>query len=209
MPTIGEMLEKNAYDYPDEVALIELTPSHNSRKQITWKEFDQEANRVANYLIGKGIKKDNSINWIVAYFGIIKTGAWVVPFNYRFNNQDFKFCSDISKVKAAIFEECFQKTVQEVKPATITEYIYLGPKCPQDLTRFDEVLKTASSEALNIKLTPNDDCGLYFTSGTTGDPKPVLLTHRNMFRRGSRTETPPPNPQRQFHPSAASLSYRR
>ena len=111
MPTIVEMLEKNARKYPDEVALIELTPSHNYRKQITWKEFDEDANRIANYLLQKGIKKDdkvihwmrNSIPWLVAYFGIIKTGAWAVPLNYRFDAHDFNFCAEIAEAKAIIF----------------------------------------------------------------------------------------------------------
>ena len=188
MPTIVEMLEKNACKCPDDVALIELTPSQNIRKQITWKEFDEQANRIANYLLQKGIKKDdkvihwmrNSIPWLVAYFGIIKTGAWAVPLNFRFNAKDFKFCSDIAEAKAIIFEDFFLKTVQEVKPSTIKEYIYLGPNLPTGMTSYDEVLKTASTENPGIKLTPNDECGLYFTSGTTGEPKPVLLTHKNM-----------------------------
>ncbi|MGO8805556.1 MAG: class I adenylate-forming enzyme family protein [Candidatus Bathyarchaeia archaeon] len=188
MPTIVEMLEKNARKYPNDVALIELTPSQNCRKQITWKEFDNEANRIANYLLQKGVKKDdkvihwmrNSISWLVAYFGIIKTGAWAVPLNYRFNAKDFKYCSEIAEAKTIIFEDFFLKTVQEVKPPTIIEYIYLGPNLPSGMTSYDDILKATNAAAPEIKLKPNDECGLYFTSGTTGDPKPVLLTHKNM-----------------------------
>jgi acyl-CoA synthetase (AMP-forming)/AMP-acid ligase II len=188
MQTIVEMLQKNARDYPEDVALIELTPSKNCRKQITWKEFDEQANCIANYLLSRGIKKGdkvihwmrNSIPWLVAYFGIIKTGAWAVPLNYRFNAVDFKFCSNIAQAKAIIFEDVFLKTVQEVKPSTIKEYIYLGPNLSPNMTSYDEILKTASPVDPKIVLSLDDECGLYFTSGTTGDPKPVLLTHRNM-----------------------------
>jgi acyl-CoA synthetase (AMP-forming)/AMP-acid ligase II len=188
MPTIVEMLEKNACKYPNDVALIELKPSQNYRKQITWKELDDEANRIANYLLQKGIKKDdkvihwmrNSIPWLETYFGIIKTGAWAVPLNYRFNAKDFKYCTEIAEAKAIIFEDFFLKTVQEVAPSTVKEYIYLGPNLPAGMTSYDHILKTISADAAQINLTPNDECGLYFTSGTTGDPKPVLLTHKNM-----------------------------
>jgi acyl-CoA synthetase (AMP-forming)/AMP-acid ligase II len=188
LSTIVEMLQNNACCYPDEVALVELTPSQKMRRQVTWKEFDEDANRIANYLISKGVQKGdkvvhwmrNSINWLTTYFGIIKTGAWVVPLNYRFNTQDFKFCTGIAGAKAAVFEDYFLKTVQEARPASVTEYIYLGDKCPDGMTDFDSILKTAFADAPNIKLSPQDECGLYFTSGTTGDPKPVLLTHRNM-----------------------------
>jgi acyl-CoA synthetase (AMP-forming)/AMP-acid ligase II len=188
MPTIVEMLEKNAQLYPNDVALIELTPSKNFRKQVTWKEFNDQANKIANYLLRKGIKKDdkvihwmrNSIPWIVAYFGIIKTGAWAVPLNFRFNAKDFKFCTEIAEAKAIIFEDFFLNTVQEIKPSTVKEYIFLGDNLPAGMTNYDDILKTCSAENPKIKLLPSDKCGLYFTSGTTGDPKPVLLTHRNM-----------------------------
>jgi len=188
MHTIVKMLEKNARKYSSDVALIELTPSRNYRKQITWKEFDEQTNRIANYLLQKGVKKDdkvihwmrNSIPWLVAYFGIIKTGAWAVPLNYRFYAQDFKFCTEIAEAKAIIFEDFFLKTVQEVKPPTIKEYVYLGPNLPAGMASYDDISKTASADAPRIKLMPSDECGLYFTSGTTGDPKPVLLTHKNM-----------------------------
>lgn len=188
MPTIVEMLEKNAYTYPNDVALIELTPSKNIRKQVTWKEFNEQANCIANYLMEKGIKKDdkvihwmrNSIPWLVAYFGIIKTGAWTVPLNFRFNSQDFKFCTDIAEAKAAIFEDFFLNTLQEVRPSSIKESIYLGPNLPTGMTNYNDILKSAGTKDPEVKLIPNDECGLYFTSGTTGEPKPVLLTHKNM-----------------------------
>ena len=75
-----------------DTALIELTPSKNFRGEITWKEFDDRANSVANALMARGVKKGdkvlhlmmNSINWLEAYFGIIRTGAWAVPLNFRF-----------------------------------------------------------------------------------------------------------------------------
>ncbi|MGB9630130.1 MAG: AMP-binding protein, partial [Thermodesulfobacteriota bacterium] len=82
---IGEILARNGRMYPNQVALIERNPSEGFRRQITWKKFDDDANRFANILIEKGIKKGdkvihlmmNSIDWLVAYFGIIRTGAWV------------------------------------------------------------------------------------------------------------------------------------
>ena len=48
------------------------------------------------------------------------------------------------------------------------------------MVNYDDILKNSSRQPVNIKLTPEDECGLYFTSGTTGSPKPVLLTHKNM-----------------------------
>jgi len=86
MTTISELLARNARTHPHDTALIELKPSKKIRNQITWKEFDERANAVANALMDMGIRKDdkvihwmmNSISWLEAYFGIIRTGAWAV-----------------------------------------------------------------------------------------------------------------------------------
>ena len=135
MATIVQMLEKNARLYPNDVALIELRPSKNYRRTITWKEFNDNANKIANQIIQWGIRRDdkvihwmrNSIPWLETYFGIIKTGAWAVPLNYRFNASDFKYCADIAEAKAMFFEEEFAKIVAGVRSQlpTIRNYVYL------------------------------------------------------------------------------------
>jgi len=188
--TIIEMLERNAREFPNDIALIELRPSKNYRQVITWKEFDDNANRIANTLKEWGIVRDdkvihwmrNSIPWLVAYFGIIKTGAWAVPLNFRFTASDFKYCADIAEAKAIIFEEEFTSSVLAVKPqlSTVKNYIYIGQNLPAGMMHYDEIIKNASANPLHVELGPEDECGLYFTSGTTGSPKPVLLTHKNM-----------------------------
>ena len=58
---VTDMLAENAVKYPDETALIELRPDSNIRKEITWQEFDEAANRIANALISRGIKKDDKV----------------------------------------------------------------------------------------------------------------------------------------------------
>ena len=80
--TISEMLTRNARLYPDEIALIERNSKEGTRRQITWRQFDEKANRLANALIERGIQKGdkvlhlmfNSIEWLVVYFGIVRTG---------------------------------------------------------------------------------------------------------------------------------------
>jgi len=174
MTTIVDMLENNAKKYPDDVALIELRPSLNYRSTITWKEFDDNANRIANDLVSKGIRKDdkvihwmrNSIPWLVSYFGIAKTGAWAVPLNYRFSGNDFKYCAEIAEGKAMLLEEEFVKPVQQVRASlkTIKDYIYVGTNTPQNMENYNDVLKRSSAKPLNTPLGDEDECGLYFTS---------------------------------------------
>ena len=54
---IGEILARNARLYPDSVALVERAPGEKKRREITWKQFDERANRFANVLIHKGVRK--------------------------------------------------------------------------------------------------------------------------------------------------------
>ena len=97
---IGEMLARNARMYPDKIALVERIPAEKKRFTITWREFDERANKFSQVLRAKGIKKgdkamhlmNNSIDWLVAYFGTVRTGAWVVPLNFRFTADDIKYC---------------------------------------------------------------------------------------------------------------------
>jgi len=190
MTTISEMLAKNATMYPEEPALIELKPSKEIRKEITWKEFDERANRIANALIDRGIGKDdkviqwmmNSISWLEVYFGIIRTGAWAVPLNFRFSSGDLKYCADIAEAKAMILGEEFIERVIAIRSQlpTINDYIIVGQNSPEDMYGLEDVISNSSSEPPNIELRGEDGCGLYFTSGTTGEPKPILLSHENM-----------------------------
>jgi len=187
---ISQMLAHNAARYPDEVALVEMVPSKRLRKEISWVEFDYRANRFANALRQRGVKKGdkilhvmrNSIDWLVAYFGIIQTGAWAVPLNFRFTSNDIKYCADIAGPKLMVLEEEFRERVEAIRPGlnTINEFIFVGPGCPEGMTSFEEALSGASPEPVKIRLEDEDGCGLYFTSGTTGTPKPILLTHKNM-----------------------------
>jgi len=187
---IGEILARNARLYPDDVALVERVPSERRRSQITWKQFDEGANRFANALLRKGIRKGdkvvhlmmNSIDWLIAYFGIIRTGAWAVPLNFRFTERDIKYCCDVAEPSCMVFGEEFFDRVGHIKEdlRTVKDFIAVGKETPSFAEPFERILEGASSNPLDVEITYEDPCGLYFTSGTTGDPKPILLTHKNM-----------------------------
>jgi len=187
---MSEMLARNAKLYPDDLALTELTPSEGLRQEITWREFDERANRIASALVDRGIKKGdkvihlmrNSINWLEVYFGIIRTGAWVVPLSFRFTGREIKYCADIAEAKVMILGEEFAERVEAIRsqlPA-IEKYIFVGQNLPEGMEDFEDVINRSSSKAIPVELNDEDGCGLYFTSGTTGAPKPILLTHKNM-----------------------------
>jgi acyl-CoA synthetase (AMP-forming)/AMP-acid ligase II len=187
---IGEILARNARVYPNDVALIEKIPAERKRVEITWKQFDEKANRFANVLLKKGIKKGdkvvhlmmNSIDWLIAYFGIVRTGAWTVPLNFRFTENDIKYCCDVAEPQCVIFGEEFSDRINGIKDnlSTVKDYIFVGKETPNYAEAFDRLLEKSTSVPPSVEIFLHDPCGLYFTSGTTGQPKPILLTHKNM-----------------------------
>jgi acyl-CoA synthetase (AMP-forming)/AMP-acid ligase II len=187
---IGEILARNARLYPNDVALIERVPAENKRSEITWKQFDEGVNRFANGLIKKGMKKGdkvvhlmmNSIDWLIAYFGIVRTGAWAVPLNFRFTGNDIKYCCDVAEPVCVVFGEEFTDRITGIKDhlPTVKHYIFVGKEVPSYAEPFEKLLEKSSSNPPDIPIGFDDPCGLYFTSGTTGQPKPILLTHKNM-----------------------------
>ncbi|MDO9534325.1 MAG: AMP-binding protein [Bacillota bacterium] len=187
---IGEMLARNARMYPESTALVERIPAEGKRFTITWSEFDRRANRFANVLSSMGIKKgdkvmhlmNNSIDWLVAYFGIVRSGALVVPLNFRFTGEDIKKCAAVAEPLVFIFGEEFSERIAGIKDmlGSVKKFIFVGEEIPSYAESYFGLLSGADSEPLNVPISLDDPCGLYFTSGTTGQPKPILLTHKNM-----------------------------
>lgn len=186
---IAEMLARNARMYPDEIALIERIPAEGRRREITWQQIDERANRFANVLLEKGVRKGakvvhlmyNSIDWLIAYFGIVRTGGWIVPLNFRYTSEDIKYCLDVAQPDVLLFGDEFTERIDAIRDRiTVKHYICAGREIPDYAEPFAKLLDDGHPIAPNETLGDDDPCGLYFTSGTTGQPKPILLTHGNM-----------------------------
>jgi len=190
---ITEILARNARMYGSETALIEREPAKNRRKEITWIEFDDQASQVAQALISKGITKGNRvvhlmtncIQWLPIYFGILRTGAWAVPLNFRFVAKTILRCAETAEAKAVIFGQEFIERINSIKEDLdrfVETYIFLGPEelRPDYAESYQKVLTDQSPIDPDITIKITDEAALYFTSGTTGTPKATLLTHRNL-----------------------------
>jgi len=190
---ITEILARNARCYPEKEALIECDPAQETRTSITWKKFDQSANQFANALINKQIRKGdkvvqlmtNSLNWLPIYFGILRTGAWVVPLNFRFLEDKIKLCTKTADAKIVIFGEEFIERIENIRynlRDTVRHFIYSGSSetCPDFAVSYEEFIREFDDSDPRVGIEITDNAALYFTSGTTGVPKAVLLTHRNL-----------------------------
>ena len=208
MPVM-DFLRRNAKLYGNEIALVELNPEENDtrryswkeaglieatphpyRREITWKVSDEKANRFANYLLGRGIKKGdkvailmyNCIEWLPIYFGVLKTGAIAVPFNFRYDASEILYCAQLAEVSMIIFEHSFIGRI-ETNLESITRgrlLVYVGDNCPDFAENYREMTGNCSSEDPNIPITDDDFGAIYFSSGTTGFPKAILHKHLSL-----------------------------
>lgn len=207
---ITEFLSRNAEMYGNEICLTEinldLQQSHNViwrefdliennpageyRREMTWRVFDEKANRFANLLLKRGIKKGdkvaillmNCLEWLPIYFGILKTGAIAVPLNFRYTADEIKYCLGLSDTIALIFGPEFigrLETIYDQIPDVKTLF-FAGEGRPSFAQSYDRLTANCSSESPNIKITDDDDAVIYFSSGTTGFPKAILHTHSSL-----------------------------
>lgn len=174
-----------------EYELIENNPAGEYRREMTWRVFDEKANRLANLLLKRGIKKGdkvaillmNCLEWLPIYFGILKAGAIAVPLNFRYTAEEIKYCLDLSDTVALIFGPEFIGRLESIynQIPKVKTLFYAGENRPSFAENYDRLTANCSSEDPRIAITDEDDAAIYFSSGTTGFPKAILHTHQSLM----------------------------
>ncbi len=189
--TIMELLQLNSQKYPYETSLVELEPASNQRKEITWLEFESMANRFANFLLSRNIQKGdkvallmmNCLEWLLIYFGILKTGATVVPLNFRFEADEIEKCLKTVNAKVLVYGPEFLERISKIESTLnhLQSVVFVGSCCNDNAEDYFKLLDEYPADAPDINISGQDEAGIYFTSGTTGVPKPIILTHANLY----------------------------
>lgn len=174
-----------------EYELIENSPLGEYRREMTWRVFDEKANRLANLLIQRGIKKGdkvaillmNCLEWLPIYFGILKAGAVAVPLNFRYSAEEIKYCLELSEAKALLFGPEFIGRVEAIYNQIVSQVkllFFVGENRPTFAENYDRLAANCSSEAPQVEISDEDDAAIYFSSGTTGFPKAILHRHGSL-----------------------------
>ncbi len=207
MKIIPEILAENARKFPNEVALVEINPQelearHTTwkeysliesspieafRSEMTWAEFDEKANRFANFLLTRNVRKGdkvaillmNCLEWLPIYFGVLRAGAMAVPLNYRYTAEEIRYCLDLADASVLIFGPEFTGRVEDIaeRMPKVRMRLYVGGDCPTFAESYNALVSYCSSRAPSIEIGLDDDAAIYFSSGTTGFPKAIVLQH--------------------------------
>ncbi len=209
---ITDLLERNSKLYGEEIALVEINPEVQEPQRVTWKEyeliqptaaapyrreitwsvFDEKANRVANMLLGRGIRKGqkvaillmNCLEWLPIYFGILKAGAVAVPLNFRYTADEIDYCLKLADVDVLFFGPEFIGRVETIVPKISNKLLllFVGDTSPSFAEDYHRATANCSSMAPKVLVDDEDDAAIYYSSGTTGFPKAILLRHAALLQ---------------------------
>lgn len=187
---INPIPQESAASEWKEYALVETCRIAGYRRELTWRAFEDRANQFAHLLLARGVKSGdkvaillmNCIEWLPIYFGILKTGAIVVPLNYRYASDEIAYCLGLADVSVLIFGPEFTARIEEIQTQidAVHTMFFVGEEPPSFTESYDHLVVKCPQTAPGIALHDEQDAAIYFSSGTTGFPKAILHAHSSL-----------------------------
>jgi fatty-acyl-CoA synthase len=196
---IGLLLKKKATSTPNKEIII------FEDRRITYKEFNDAANRVAHYLQSLGMKKGDRVaaitlncpEFIALYFAVAKLGLVLVPLNFRLVGPEIEYQINNSGSRMLFFHDAFIPNFEKVMGRLTVDkdkYVFINTlksdkPCPDWAVRYDEkVPKFPSTEAQPEEpVYLEDPLAIIYTSGVTGAPKGAMVNHNQTFYKVMNT----------------------
>lgn len=181
---LGELVTRNARKFPEKEALV------FDDKRHTHSELNNLINSLANALLETGIKKGdkvammmNNSDWfVITYFGVLKTGALVVPLNFRLAGPEVTYIVNNCDARTFIFDQEFLPIIDQIRAQLprVKTYIAGGDFSSTNHTLgLKPLLRAYPKDEPGVKIQEYDESAIIYTAGTTGRPKGALFTHHN------------------------------
>ena len=180
--TVAEALATHARLTPHKIAV------RDSQRSLTFAQWHQRSNRLANGLLGLGLQKGdrvallayNCAEWMEIYSALAAAGLVAVPINFRLTAQEIGYIATHCEAKAFIVQDDLRDRADELR-ATLTieagAYIHFGAATPPHWTGYEDLIARAGDATPSVQVLPADCCALMYTSGTTGRPKGAIRSH--------------------------------
>ncbi|MEW9050878.1 MAG: fatty acid--CoA ligase [Neobacillus sp.] len=183
--TIGKIFELTVKRYPNKEAIYDV------RKNVryTYKEWNEQVNRLANALLKEGVRKGDRVSTFMfnteelgtAFFACAKIGAIFNPINFRLMPEEVAFILADAAPKVVLFEKALEPVIAAIENRfETTSFWFIDEETPAYAASYQEKLASSSLDEVQADVNENDLYAFIYTSGTTGRPKGVMHSHRNM-----------------------------
>jgi fatty-acyl-CoA synthase len=182
---LGEIVAAHARLQPHKIGV------RDSRRTLTFAQWNTRACRLANALLGRGLKQGdrvcvlafNRLEWMEIYIGLAKAGLVVVPVNFRLVAAEVKYIAEHCEAKALIVQDELAGVAEELRGELSLEdnaWIHIGETTPSGWTDYEALIAGGADREPVVAVRPTDTWALMYTSGTTGKPKGAIRNHQGL-----------------------------
>ena len=180
---LGEVVSRNARLFPNKIG------ARDSRRALTFRAWDERASRLANALLGLGLRQGdrvailayNCVEWLEIYAALARAGLVAVPINFRLVGPEIQYIVQHSEARAFVVQDALVERVETIRDTLdipSERLIHVGdPAPPAGWSSYEALLSRAAATDPGVAVHPDDPWALMYTSGTTGRPKGAIRSH--------------------------------
>src|SRR5213593_1662200 len=179
-----DILEHNLVNRADKTALYSV------EREMTFRQVSEEVNQVGNALKKRGVRIGDAVailsldlpEWVTSFFGVMKVGGVAVGMSTTLTPKEYAYILDDSRARVLIVSENLVSQIEEIHAERpfLEHVIVIGNSAPKFAVTHKDWIKGESTQLDTAPTHREDFCTLNYTSGTTGQPKGIPHTHKDM-----------------------------